>query len=178
MSWAEGLVPHILLSAKNWPYTIAKIETMDWAKRLPELGIIGIARGQADLGALRKATQVLREGHIIATALEGTRGRGEERRLHPENAKSGLIYLANKFDPPLPIVPLAVWGQNERTFPFADVTGIHWGDFIDLKTEPLFVRIGPPFIPVLEKDDSKPLAVKMQNSAVQLALEIQKLLPT
>lgn len=177
--WVEGLVPHILLPVKNYPYVITKIENMKGVlgKILSPLGFIGIRRGEADMSAIRKSIELLRNGRIIATALEGTRGRGDER-LQSKIPKAGLIFLATQFEKPLPIVPMAVWGQNELTFPLIDVEGFKFKDLRNLRKKPLFVRIGQPFIP-----DLGARGEGMKNSEIrdilanQLQEKIQALLP-
>lgn len=72
--WVEGIVPHILLPAKNWPYVITKIENMNGllGKILQSLGFIGVRRGEADIHAIRRALDLLGSGQIIATALNIT----------------------------------------------------------------------------------------------------------
>lgn len=177
--WAEGLVPHILLSAKNCPYTITKIENMKGmlGKLLHSFGFIGIRRGEADMGALRRAIKLLENGHIIATALEGTRGRGNER-LQSKNAKPGLIFLATYFKEPLPIVPMAIWGQNELTFPLIDVEGFRFKDLRNLRKVPLYIKIGKPFIPILEAGKNRTANSRIRNAlANQLLERIEELLP-
>jgi 1-acyl-sn-glycerol-3-phosphate acyltransferase len=177
--WVEGLVPHILLPVKDYPYVITKIENTKGrlGKMLPPLGFIGIRRGEADMSAIRKSVELLRNGRIIATALEGTRGRGDER-LKPKTAKAGLIFLATQFEEPLPIIPMAIWGQNEWTFPLIDVGGFKLKDLGNLRKEPLFIRIGKPFIP-----DLGARGEGMKNSEIrdilanQLQERIQALLP-
>lgn len=177
--WAEGLVPHILLSVKDCPYVITKIENMKGilGKILPSLGFIGIRRGEADMCALRRAIELLSNGHIIATALEGTRGRGDER-LQPKTAKPGLIFLATRFEKPLPIVPMAVWGQNELTFPLIDVEGFKLKDLKNLRKKPLHIKIGKPFIPVLGASEEVMTNSEIRDTlANQLLDKIQELLP-
>jgi len=91
----------------------------------------------------------LRSGHIITTAIEGTRGRGY-KQLKIKTAKPGLIFLATHFEKPLPIISIAVWGQNELTFPIIDFKGFKFKDLKNLRKEPLHIKIGKPFIPVLD----------------------------
>ena len=85
-------------------FGLAKAETWD----NPILGrifdlwdAIPIRRGEPDLAALRRALGVLREGHILGIAPEGTRSRhGRLQRGHP-----GMTTIALKSDAPLqPVV--------------------------------------------------------------------------
>jgi len=85
-------------------FGLAKAETWD----NPILGrifdlwdAIPIRRGESDLAALRRALGVLKEGHILGIAPEGTRsGHGRLQRGHP-----GMTTIALKSNAPLqPIV--------------------------------------------------------------------------
>jgi 1-acyl-sn-glycerol-3-phosphate acyltransferase len=178
--WVEGLVPYILLPLNNWPYTITKIENVKdgtiMGKILPALGFIGIRRGEADMTAIKKALDLLKKGNIIATSPEGTRARGSER-LSLRNGKPGLIFLSQQFEPPLPIVPMAVWGQNERTFPLIDVERFHIKDCQQLRNEPLYVRIGKPFVPTLENAQNMSRSEIREILTDQLMDRISQLLP-
>lgn len=177
--WVEGLVPYFLLpDDQHWPYTITKEKTLEGVlgPLLKSLGFIGIKRGEVDRQALRRATEELHAGHVIAGAPEGTRGRGDER-LQPKNYKAGLIYLARQFAPPLQIVPIAIWGQNELTFPLIDEEGINLRDFRNLRRLPQHIRIGKPFIPVLENEINLPRHQVYSELSIRLANEILGLLP-
>lgn len=91
-------------------------------------GAIPIRRGEPDLGALRRALGVLKDGGMLAVAPEGTRSRhGRLQRAHP-----GVVTLALKSGAPL--WPLAfhggeVLGQNLRR----------------LRRTPFHIRVGEPF---------------------------------
>jgi 1-acyl-sn-glycerol-3-phosphate acyltransferase len=53
-------------------------------------GAIPLRRGEADIGALRKALELLKAGYIVAIAPEGTRSEhGRLQRAHP-----GVVLLA------------------------------------------------------------------------------------
>jgi len=177
--WTEGLVPYVLLSIKNWPFTITKIENMDQTflgTLMRPLGFIGIRRGEADMRALKRAIQLLKDGNVVATSPEGTRGRGDER-VQLKGAKSGLIFLSQQFEPPLPIVPVAVWGQNEVTFPLIDVEGLHRKDWGQLRKMPLYIRIGEPFVPVVENPGTMTRSEIRDTLADELLGRIRQLLP-
>ncbi len=64
-------------------------------------GTIPIRRGESDIGALRQALQVLKDGEILAVAPEGTRSR--HGRL--QRGRTGIVTLAMKSGAPLlPVV--------------------------------------------------------------------------
>jgi len=89
---------------------LAKAEAWDnrllgWL--LDQWEAIPIRRGESDIGALRRALAVLKDGGILAVAPEGTRSRhGRLQRAH-----AGVVTLALKSDAPL--WPLAFHGGEE-----------------------------------------------------------------
>lgn len=111
---------------------IAKTETWDnafmaWLFDL--WGIIPIRRGEADLEAMRKTLDSLRDGKILGMSPEGTRNKtGKLLRGHP-----GIVTLAIRSGAPL--IPLAHWGgENFKS----NVKKIRRTDFQ--------VKVGDPFV--------------------------------
>ena len=91
-------------------------------------GAIPIRRGESDLGALRKGLAALKEGAILAIALEGTRSRhGRLQRGH-----SGVVPLAMHSG--APILPLVFYGGE--TFK---------KKFTRLRRTPFHIVVGEPF---------------------------------
>jgi len=89
---------------------------------------IPIRRGEPDIGALRRALGVLRDGGILAVAPEGTRSR--HGRL--QRGRSGIVTLALKSGAPLQ--PVVVYG------------GEAIGDNVRrLRRTPFHIRVGEPF---------------------------------
>ncbi len=89
---------------------------------------IPIRRGVADIGALRRALDVLKSGGILAVAPEGTRSR--HGRL--QRGRSGIVTLALKSGAPL--LPVVVYG------------GEAIGDNVRrLRRTPFHIRVGEPF---------------------------------
>jgi 1-acyl-sn-glycerol-3-phosphate acyltransferase len=86
---------------------LAKAESWDnpllgWL--FDQWGAIPIRRGEPDIGALRRALGVLRDGGILAVAPEGTRSRhGRLQRGHP-----GVVTIALKSGAPL--LPVVFYG--------------------------------------------------------------------
>ena len=67
-------------------------------------GAIRLRRGEADIAAMRKALEMLKAGHIIVIAPEGTRsGHGRLQKAHP-----GAVLLALRSGAPL--LPLVFYG--------------------------------------------------------------------
>ena len=91
---------------------VAKSELFrGWVARpLGWLGQIPIDRGRADREALRRAIDVLRDGHVLGMFPEGTRGAGELATV-----QHGIAYVALRV-PGVPIVPVACIG-TERALP-------------------------------------------------------------
>jgi 1-acyl-sn-glycerol-3-phosphate acyltransferase len=92
------------------------------------LGAFPVDRGSADLGAMRYAEQVLREGHVLIFFPEGTRSRSGD--FLPAQPGLGMIALRAR----VPVVPAYVHNSVEalrRKIP----------------RRPVRTRIGPPIDP-------------------------------
>jgi 1-acyl-sn-glycerol-3-phosphate acyltransferase len=115
---------------------MAKQEAMSW----PILGLLirlsgafPVKRFEADLGALRKATQVLQDGQVLVMFPEGTRSRQRQlQRAHPGTALVALRSGA-------PIVPAAIAGTENVHFP-----GILF-DVLRLRRPQVRLVFGDPF---------------------------------
>lgn len=89
---------------------MAKNEMFQWpilglAARLG--GAFPVRRSEADLGALRKGTAVLRNGEALAMFPEGTRSR--DGRLHKAHPGTALLALRSE----APILPVAISGTEK-----------------------------------------------------------------
>jgi len=84
---------------------------------LSRLGAFPVKRGKADVGAIRKALQLLEEGHIVGVFPQGTRTRGQGRNL---KAKSGVAMLAANSNAPL--IPVALEGSAK---PFSKIRVVY-----------------------------------------------------
>ncbi len=125
-------VPLLFTHLQPRPVTgFAKAETWDnpaMAFLFNLWGAIPIQRGEADMRALRRALEVLKEGKILAIAPEGTRsGHGKLRSGHP-----GIVMLALWSD--TPILPLVYFGGE----------GIR-ENLIHLKRTDFHIRVGKLF---------------------------------
>lgn len=115
---------------------LAKVEAWD----NPLLGwlfdqweAIPIRRGESDVGALRRALGVLREGGILVIAPEGTRSRhGRLQRGHP-----GVVTIALKSGAPL--FPLVFYGGEAIGH---NVRRLRRTPFHILVGEPFHVEVG------------------------------------
>ena len=89
---------------------------------------IWIRRGDFDREALMRALGVLRQGHALAIAPEGTRS--DTGKL--QNGKPGVAFLAARLG--VPIVPVAITGTEKMLEDFKRLRRMH----IHIKFGPLF----------------------------------------
>ena len=138
--------PMIALAIRpRYPMYMAKREMVSWPILGPAFRAFGafpVRRGEADLGALRAASEVVQKGALLVMFPEGTRSRtGGLTRGHPG---TGLIALRTG----APVLPVAVTGSE----------GIGW-PWIFLKPRSIKhikVTIGEPFrLPPVERVDSE-----------------------
>jgi 1-acyl-sn-glycerol-3-phosphate acyltransferase len=138
--------PMIALAIRpRYPMYMAKREMVSWPILGPAFRAFGafpVRRGEADLGALRAASEVVRRGALLVMFPEGTRSRtGGLTRGHPG---TGLIALRTG----APVLPVAVTGSE----------GIGW-PWIFLKPRSIKhikVTIGEPFhLPPVERVNSE-----------------------
>ena len=125
-------VPLIFTHLRPRPVTgFAKAETWDNPALGPLFSLydaIPLRRGELDLTALRRALEVLRAGHILAIAPEGTRsGHG---RLQRGNA--GVVFLALRSGAPL--LPIAYHGGEH-----------FWSNLPRLRRTDFRISVGRPF---------------------------------
>ncbi|MCS7010919.1 MAG: 1-acyl-sn-glycerol-3-phosphate acyltransferase [Anaerolineales bacterium] len=140
---------------------LAKIETWDnkfmgWLFDLWDA--IPLRRGEADLAALRRSLDYLRQGYIVAIAPEGTRSyHGRLLRAQP-----GVVFLALRSG--APILPLAHWGGEKFS-----------RNWRRLRRTDFHVRVGRPF--VLESNGCEMTAEIRQAMADEVMRELAALLP-
>jgi 1-acyl-sn-glycerol-3-phosphate acyltransferase len=118
----------------TFPREIAWLTKAEWF-RTPVIGrmfrmagMIPVRRFEADLGALRKAQEVLKQGRVLGMFPEGTRSR--VGYLQPAEPGTALIALRTG----APIQPVAIWGTENVKLP-RDIIG---------RTH-AHVRFGKPF---------------------------------
>jgi 1-acyl-sn-glycerol-3-phosphate acyltransferase len=122
---------------------MAKHEMFQW----PILGMMTrlagafpVRRSEADLGALRMATAVLREGKVLAMFPEGTRSK--DGRLHEAHPGTALLALRSE----VPILPVAVSGTEKVVFLRLPL------DLLRLRRPRVRVVLGDPFfLPPVER---------------------------
>ncbi|HMO52204.1 MAG TPA: lysophospholipid acyltransferase family protein [Kiritimatiellia bacterium] len=106
-------------------------------------GVVPLSREKGDVGAIKTAIQLLREGHCVALFPEGTRT--PDGHLQP--AKGGVGFLIHKAN--VPVVPAYIRGSYEAWPKGAK----------KMKSAPVSVHFGPPISPealCLTDDRGKP----------------------
>ncbi len=87
-----------------------------------KLHMIPVARGQADMGAMRACLKALQQGHVVAIFPEGTR-KDENHMMEDVHSGVGLIALRSR----VPLIPVLV-AQKPRIF---HRTHVYFGKAID-----------------------------------------------
>jgi 1-acyl-sn-glycerol-3-phosphate acyltransferase len=118
---------------------------------------IPVKRGEVDANALRRASEVLETGRLLAVAPEGTRsGDGRLQRGHP-----GVVMLALHAGAPL--LPMAYYG-GER----------FWHNLSHLKRTDFHVVVGNPFYLTAEGRVTREMRQQMTD---EIMYQIAALLP-
>jgi 1-acyl-sn-glycerol-3-phosphate acyltransferase len=118
---------------------------------------IPVKRGEVDANALRRASEVLETGRLLAVAPEGTRsGDGRLQRGHP-----GVVMLALRAGAPL--LPMAYYG-GER----------FWHNLSHLKRTDFHVVVGNPFYLTAEGRVTREMRQQMTD---EIMYQIAALLP-
>jgi len=159
-----GSIEVPLLFGELYPRPIsgwAKIESWDnwflnWIFSL--WNIIPIHRGEADMTALKKALQALKQGVLFGVAPEGTRNKtGKLIR-----AKPGVVVIAKMADTPL--IPIANWGGENFS---ANLKKFKRTDF--------HIRVGKPF--KIETNGLKVTPEMRQEIVDEMMYRLAELLP-
>lgn len=124
----------IMASLYHLRYTapMGKQESIDIpfiGRFIPSFGVILVARGQADLDALRASQQVLEHGHALLIAPEGTRNQVD---FSLQMGRRGMAFLVRRT--PAVLLPVAVWGTEG--FPATLKRG---------RRTPITIRWGKPY---------------------------------
>ena len=112
-------------------------------------GAFPVRRGERDLEAIRTATELCREGHIVVMFPEGTRRKKGLRKKYEARAHTGAARIA--LDADVPLIPVAIAGTDRlgrlaplrvaygAAIPLADLDGVE--DAPRLATERLMQAI-------------------------------------
>jgi 1-acyl-sn-glycerol-3-phosphate acyltransferase len=114
-------------------------------------GAFPVRRGEADLEAIRRAVELVREGEVVVMFPEGTRRRKGARKKHEARAHTGAARIALSADAPL--VPAAIKGTERLTrlgplrvaygkpLPLDDLRGVETGSAARQATQRLMGAI-------------------------------------
>ncbi len=139
---------------------MAKVELFNppFGILIANYGAFPIRRGQGDLSAVRRALQILREGHAMLISPEGTRTKSGVL----EAAHEGTALIAVKSG--APILPVAMWGGKK-----------FWHNLIRLRRTPVGMRVGEPL--VVLSSDGKATREVLRAITGELMHYIARLLP-
>ena len=123
---------------------------------LDQLGVIWVRRGEADREAIKLALDELKNGTVMAMAIEGTRSR--TGGLQP--GKTGPAFLASRTH--VPIIPTAIWGTEQII-----------ANLKHFKRSQVHVRVGHPvFLP-----EGRANTEQLEQYTDQIMLKIAAMLP-
>lgn len=144
--FAIGAVSH------RMPETFGKKEAFEipfLGQVLTAMGGIPLDRGNIDRRAVNLAIGVLIQGDILMASIEGTRFRGRREEVQLQQARSGVVYVAQKAAQELgfgiPIIPVAIWGL-EGAFRLIDIKEASRKDRFGLTRQEVNISFGEPII--------------------------------
>lgn len=123
---------------------------------LDQLGVIWVRRGEADREAIKIALDELRNGTVMAMAIEGTRSRTGGLQA----GKTGPAFLASRTH--IPMVPGAIWGTENI------ITNLK-----RLRRSEVHLRLGQPF----HLPEGRANAEELEEYTDQVMLKIAAMLP-
>jgi 1-acyl-sn-glycerol-3-phosphate acyltransferase len=126
---------------------------------LESVNCIWVRRGAIGPSTIRAAIQVLRAGHVLGVAPEGTRS--PTRALQP--GKTGAVFLAVSAG--VPIVPIAITGTEKAVEVFT------------LRRPRLTVTVGQPITFTLPTGGRRPDAQILEDHTAELMCRIAAMLP-
>jgi 1-acyl-sn-glycerol-3-phosphate acyltransferase len=124
-----------------------------------QYGAFPVRRGEGDLSAIRRALQILRKGHVMLIAPEGTRTKSGVL----EAAREGTALIALKSG--APILPVAMWGGKK-----------FWHNLLRLRRTRVGLRVGEPL--ALVPLPGKPTREVLRAITDELMYYIARMLPT
>ena len=100
----DPLIPGALLRPDIFPMAKAEVFEGKWHWMFKAYGSFPVRRGEADMQALKHAFKILRAGHVVLMAPEGTRARSGGL----QEAHEGVALIASRAN--VPVLPIAEWG--------------------------------------------------------------------
>ncbi len=154
----DPLVPTAYLRPDIYPMAKAEVFEGKWKWMFDAYGSFPVRRGEADMQAIKHAFKLLRAGHAILMAPEGTRAKvGGLQKAH-----EGAGLIASRVG--APILPVALWGGREM------------GQNVKaLRPTKLHVRIAPPV--VVRQQDKKFTREELSTITDEIMYTLATLLP-
>lgn len=125
----DPLIPTAYLRPDIFPMAKAEVFNGNWQWIFKAYGSFPVRRGEADMQAFKQAFRLLKNGHVVLMAPEGTRAR--VGGLQPAHEGAGLIVSRGG----VPILPVALWGGRELV-----------STIKKLRRTPIQVRIHKPLV--------------------------------
>lgn len=107
----DPLIPTAYLRPDIFPMAKHEVFEGKWKWMFDAYGSFSVRRGEADMQAFKHAFRLLRAGHVVLMAPEGTRAR--EGGLQHAHEGAGLIASRSG----VPILPVALWGARDVLVP-------------------------------------------------------------
>lgn len=142
-------------------YPMAKHEVFEgkWKWMFDAYGSFPVRRGEADMQAFKHAFKLLRAGHAVLMAPEGTRAK--TGGLQPAHEGAGLIAARAG----VPILPVALWGGRELV-----------PNLKKFRRTPLHVRIHAPML--VHTPEKKPSRQELALITDEIMKSLATMLPT
>lgn len=120
--------------------------------------LVPVKRGEADINAIRRSIEIIRDGYIFTISPEGTRsGDGKLQQAHP-----GIVPIALKTGTPLQ--PIAHFGIEDLS-----------QNLKKLRRTNFNIRVGKPF--TLDPGGERVNSAVRQEMVDEMMIELAKLLP-
>lgn len=155
----DPLIPAALLRPDIFPMAKAEVFEGAWSWMFKAYGSFPVRRGEADVNALKYAFKLLRAGHIVLMAPEGTRARSGG--LQP--AHEGVALIASRAN--VPVLPIAEWGGR----------GVFEDNLKKLRKTTIHVRIGAPVM--VKTLDHKPTREEIRCATDEIMFSLAAMLP-
>lgn len=155
----DPVIPAALLRPDIFPMAKAEVFEGKWSWVFDWYGSFPVRRGEADMNAFKYAFKLLRAGHVILMAPEGTRARSGG--LQP--AHEGVALIASRAH--VPILPIAIWGARgefERNWKKLKRTRVH-------------VRVGAPML--AKTAERKPTREEIRGITDDVMFSLSRMLP-
>jgi len=121
-------------------------------------GTFAVRRGELDMSAIRTSLLVLRQGHGLLMAPEGTRSKSHTL----QEGKDGLAWLATRSA--VPVVPVALSGHEKL-----------WSNVKRLRRTPFRITFGQPFL--LQLDPNQLPRPQLKAMTRELMYRLASMLP-